>query len=122
MKIFAIILAGVLAGCAGPTNRPLWHRIDGAFQPRQCVPFARDACAVLREIGIPAQRVVYKWVRPDGSSGYHAIVLYNICGREYIVENFAAAPKEVWGDSLLAKVQFFDCLAVSARLEEPITP
>lgn len=78
-----------------------------------CIEYALGLAVVLHEKGIPARLVVY------GRGTVHAVVLFELQGKTYLIDNETDKANRVKGKNDLQRVQSFDGLAVC--LKEPST-
>lgn len=116
MKKYLLLAVLVLAGCATPVTRAPWRSYPGALQPNQCDRYALAAYEDLTLRGVDAYYVVYGW--NDGRrTGRHAVVIFQDAVGWWLVDNVAAWPVRLIGNTVLKMVKEIDvdaCIVLKA--------
>lgn len=115
MRTLLIAIIGYLTlTCSARAAQPLTPKQIAAWKipcekiPYGCLEYAICLNAVLLDKGIPSRVVAYHYGEVDG----HAVVLFELNGKTYLIDNETDSAHVVKGANDLERVRSFDRAAV----------
>lgn len=127
MMIAVLMMVAVLSAKANDFDKKFAGKdIAGHFVKGQCLPYARALYNALSKQEVECARVTYRWNKGT-KTGLHAVVIYKLKGKVFVMDNESTFPTRVKGDTDLALIKSFDRLAVGMvhpifeTAQEPMT-